>query len=305
MKFTRFYLHHVKSHLSEYGNRESLLLRLEDDQGRCGLGEIAPLPGRSVETLAEVKKIVQGNFFSSSLPSALPPSVAFGLSSALDDLTSSVHPFSFARTHLSFEGEKARSGIADVKIKASSSLDESERRTRSWLQAGAKVRVDVHGQWTEEECIDFCNRFTPCELEYIEDPGPLRSLSYFVQKTTIPIAIDYAASRVPLESFIDEPRITHVIIKPSLFGGEEVCRQLVHKIYARNKQVVFSSLYETVVGLSHIVRLGKRLGITAPFGVDTLKLFPMISTKQELAFQQGEIIPDHDVLPYSTTVQSI
>ena len=59
--------------------REGLIIQL-NQQGKIGLGEIAPLPGFSQESLKEAQAaVIQWALKPHSLWDQLPPSVAFGI----------------------------------------------------------------------------------------------------------------------------------------------------------------------------------------------------------------------------------
>ena len=66
--------------------REGLIIQL-NQQGKIGLGEIAPLPGFSQESLKEAQSAaIQWALKPHSLWDKLPPSVAFGISCAFAEL---------------------------------------------------------------------------------------------------------------------------------------------------------------------------------------------------------------------------
>ncbi len=300
MRIIDFELRLSTRNLKEWGIKKSLLIRLMDEHGAVGFGEIAPLPGRSIETFDEVQKttiemgkgLLKGNF--QLFP--LPPSILFGFSSALNDLAERPASSSFTMTHLSFENEPPLDRFLHVKIKASPSVEETEERIRGWLKFGAKVRVDINEKWDLGELIAFVNRFEMGELLYVEDPVPFRLLDYFASQTHVSIAIDKTLGIVPLDIILAKKSVTHLIIKPTLIGGQRQCYEIAAKAIQANKQVVYSSAMEGLVGLSHIVRMGGE----NPFGVDTLKRFEDNPLPGEESFNQGKL---NDPVPYFECMQ--
>src|SRR4051812_26626164 len=66
----------VASRIQRFGPR-GILLELEDEAGRIGVGEASPLPGTSPETLARVQEVLSG--------------IAVRLGPAGDDLSADEH----------------------------------------------------------------------------------------------------------------------------------------------------------------------------------------------------------------------
>ncbi len=73
--------------------REGLIIELTNENGQVGLGEIAPLPGFSKESLKAAKaqtlrlrRNILGKIIPFKLTSGLLPSVRFGVESAIEDL---------------------------------------------------------------------------------------------------------------------------------------------------------------------------------------------------------------------------
>ncbi len=294
MKISQFFIYTTLRLNKKLGKRQSLIVHLVDENGKSGVGEIAPLPGRSIESFDEAlshtvrikEKMLSGNPF--LLIS--PPSVMFGIDSALCDLNNNQNETTFEKTTLSFEGDPIETGIKDVKVKASDSQKETYERIRKWLDSGSKVRLDVNTKWSVPTTIDFVNRFNKNEILYIEDPVPYKSLDYFIVNTDVAIALDEVVSTNPIESLLKHDRVGYIIIKPTLIGGTAQCQNIVLQARKHNKTVVFSSAFESVIGLSHIVRMGKTLGCSSPFGVDTLKYFSNGFFPGENQFQNGSII---------------
>ena len=145
-------------------NRSGLIIRLKSENGREGFGEVAPLPGYSIETLAESTK--QTHFLKSKLmgqaipdqltqfngqfenwlkPFNLKPSVRFGFESAVLNLLANSrhtplyklipetlsHPIrvsgllSGTKKEISLQAEHlVGQGFKDLKLKVGNTLDE-------------------------------------------------------------------------------------------------------------------------------------------------------------------------------------
>ena len=312
MKIVNFALYTSVRSVRGFGTRRSIILHLTDDAENSGLGEVAPLKGRSIESfdeslqaLLEVRKRLLCSDFS---PFPLPPSVLFGLNSALLDLSNSQDKIEFETCHLAYVNDKIIKGIENVKIKASECPIETDAYIRIWIASGAKVRVDVNAKWDFDSTVEFANKFSRDEIIYLEDPVEMCEINYFTEKCQIPVAIDCALRSVPIKNVLSK-KIAYVVLKPSILGGTDQCREIVKAANDSGIKCVFSSSYETVIGLSHVVRMGKSLGTSMPFGVDTIKLFdksPKSKCSSEASFIKGLVKPfntedliNNELLSYS------
>lgn len=214
-------------------NREGLILETEE-----GLGEIAPLPGLSRETLQEAEE----ELLFSKHPRL--PSVLFGIACAQIPFPSRPLPIRLAGLN-----RPPNSGYAAYKLKAKSP-QETLSFCRPYL--GSRLRLDCNQKWTFEEALFFTSHFSLSDFEYLEEPidDPSRLLE-FAQLTGYTIAQD--------ESLLTHGLLQGAIpiVKPTLHGG----------LFDAPYQVL-SSAYESGIGLLHIARLSA-LWPDTPLGIDT------------------------------------
>ena len=244
-------------------SRNGIFVRLRNEIGQEGVGEVAPLPGRSKETLEEALTALNDiklRLFSKNLTSTTyPPSVLFGMEMAMLSLLSPLKEerlFSLIyRTPTHKECKLKRSEIT---------VDLCKRL----IDEGFRIRLDFQCKPDPE----FLSHFTPNDFLYIEDPvARTEDLRPFYERTGFSIALD------ELDAPSDTPGVTHRIVKPSLYGGLSYCKTL-HERYP-NQTIVYSSLNETAIGLHHIARIALETNPNQPIGIDTDPLLPLFKPR--------------------------
>lgn len=228
-------------------SREGLIL-----QWNNGFGEIAPLPGYSKETLEEAKEEILRNL--PNLPDAKPtlPSVQFGLFAASKPL--SLNPLRVPISALNHP----KLGCNTLKLKVKNlSLTEAIELVKKYL-GKYRLRIDCNRSWTLSQALFFASHFSRTDFEYLEEPTQtFEELELFSKKTLFPIALDESLrENVPYGQI---PTLQAFIVKPTLMG---IIPKLPPEI-----PVVFSSSYESSLGLLQIARLASG---TIPHGLDTV-----------------------------------
>ncbi len=256
MKIKKFEIDFYKLPTSLGFVREGLIITLVDDFGNVRKGEIAPLPGRSHETLEEaftvIKKIrerfLSGDF---TLP-FFPPSVLFGIDMAL--APSKDLPYSVYTNKLKLKNLTIEEAVILCK------------------KQNFPLRIDLNRAWTLEKTVEFCKHFKKEDFIYIEDPvANFTDLEKFYDQTGFPYAVDEYLALQPLEWISNLRGLTHLVIKPTLFGGIEQCREIVN--CTKHLTHIFSSAYETPLGLSRIAQISCALSFGEPVGIATEHIF--------------------------------
>ncbi|MEL7291907.1 MAG: o-succinylbenzoate synthase [Pseudomonadota bacterium] len=275
--------------------REGFIIELSDGE-RVGRGEVAPLPGFSVETLEEAysQLVEQLALWSQGVEldlEPLYPSVGFGLSMAQLELDAILpNPGSFQPAPLcSGDPDEllpkldAMSGAKVAKIKVG--LYEPIRDgmlVSLFLESipDLTLRLDANRAWTSEKAQQFANKVAPSlrqRIDFIEEPcqSPGDSFSFAIN-TGIAIAWDETLQHaVRKEDFNlqDFNGAKAIIIKPTLIGSVERCAELIAAAKALGIKVVISSSIESSLGLTQLARLSAwQLPQEVP-GLDTIGLF--------------------------------
>ena len=157
--------------------REGLLLEYDG-----GWGEIAPLPGRSRETLLEAKEEILRCLPNLSKTTPIYPSVRFGIESASRPLRSIRVPLSLFN--------RPRPGFTTLKLKLGHlSIDDAIALVQSLFKT-YRLRLDCNQAWTLDEALYFVSHFSPQDFDYLEEPVPSSDLIRFSTLTGFPIAVD-------------------------------------------------------------------------------------------------------------------
>jgi len=267
--------------------RQGCYLDIYAENGCIGRGEIAPLHGWSKETLQEcVEAIGALNILSiqwdvSNIPQQvaglnLPPAAEFGLETALLSCTTSIVTQDIQEAALcmgsceeilSQAKKRKQEGyrVAKVKIGSLSSLD--AHFVVQNLLPSFSLRLDINRAWTTERALSFLSSYATDTFEYIEEPcrNPL-ALNRFHH----PIAVDESfPSVLSLQQLEAIPSLKALIYKPTLQGGMYRCSLLKKWAEPRGVSIVLSSAFESVVGLSSIAAMAKRLQLCSPIGIGT------------------------------------
>ncbi|MEQ5184243.1 o-succinylbenzoate synthase [Providencia alcalifaciens] len=269
--------------------RDGLLVCLQDEDSE-GWGEISPLPEFSRETLEEATAdtiawlnewVNEGTMTPSHLPS-----VAFGCSCALAELTSELpqqadyrkaplcsgDPDDLILSLDAMDGEK----VAKVKV----GLYEAVRDgmvANLLLEAvpELKLRLDANRSWTRAKADGFAKYVNPdyrARIAFLEEPCKTREESLqFSAETGIAIAWDESVRE---EGFKVEaqPGVAAIIIKPTLTGSLSYCRSLVEQAHQLGMQAVISSSIESSFGLTQLARVANWLTPNTIPGLDTVSL---------------------------------
>jgi O-succinylbenzoate synthase len=256
----------LKTHHGIWEIREGIILRLTDETGRVGYGEIAPLPWFGSETLAlalafceQLKgKLTEPKI--QEIPEDLP-ACQFGFESALESLFRAEGE----RGRLSFSyllpaGEAALQAweipqsattfkwkIGAIAIAEEIKIFEKLVRT---LPAGAKLRLDANGGLGIEEAKAWLEVADKTQIvEFIEQPLSPQEFDLMLDlgaNYSTAIALDESVATLQqLEDCYQKGWRGIYIIKAAIAGSPQRLRQFCrqHKIDA-----VFSSVFETKIG---------------------------------------------------------
>lgn len=275
--------------------REGFIVQLEHE-GKIGRGEIAPLPGFSIEsaeeactqTLEQLKRWAAGEAFDYE---ELYPSVAFGLSMAELELSGQLPPEG------NYTAAPLCSGDPDELIPK---LDQMQGKKVAKIKVGLyeairdglivslflesipdlTLRLDANRAWTAEKAQQFAKHVVPTlrqRIAFIEEPCQVPGDSFsFAIDTGIPIAWDETLQHAIRSDDFRLENLTGakaIVIKPTLIGSVERCIALIERAKELGITSVISSSIESSFGLTQLARLAKwQLPDEVP-GLDTVGLF--------------------------------
>ena len=270
--------------------RRGIIIELTREDGSKSLGEVAPLPNWNVETFDDALEQLKGPM----LQHMLLPSVAFGLETASLGLNPPKLPLTFPLSSLLMGSVDeilkkadlcAHAGIKSVKVKLSGHSHADALKIVHALKDSFSLRIDLNRAWTKERALEFFAHFKPEDFDYIEEPcEKVEDLFDF----TYPLAVDESLRDTPLDLLLRLPSLKAFIFKPTLQGGYTVGEVLARAAKERNLDLIFSSAFETGVGISQIALLAHHLGVPIkPLGLDTYSYLEQDILQTPLNISQG------------------
>lgn len=262
--------------------REGIILRLSDNRGRSGFGEIAPLPWYGSETFEQALAFCEklpSTLSEETLLSILPtlPACQFGFESMFADLAQDIH---YAELPMSRYSALLPTGQASL-IAWKDLWDKGHRTFKlkigidSWanefvwveallkhLPLGAKLRLDANGgldELTAHHWLDWCDH-NGNRVEFIEQPlspdqfAKLLKLSHRYQT---PVALDESVATLEqLKMHYYKGWRGIYILKAAIVGSPNRLKQ-----FCLNNPIdfVISSVFETNVGRQALIDLAMEL----------------------------------------------
>ena len=138
-----------------------------------------------------------------------------------------------------------------------------------------KFRFDANNKFTLNQAIDFFSSIPKNAIDYIEDPCHKKHINQFHTQTNLPLAFDWL-NNTPLPTYI----LKSLVIKPTLIGSLKNILALIKK--KPSTPLIFSSTYETIIGLSAISRLAYILSPKQAHGLNTLYIYNKNKQQQSL-----------------------
>lgn len=276
-------------------HREGFVVELSSG-GDVGRGEIAPLPGFSVETMDEVysQLVEQLELWHQGAELKLDelyPSVAFGLSMAQLELNKELP------ANGSYQAAPLCSGDPDELLpKLNAMTGEKVAKIKVGLYEPIRdgmlvslflesipdltLRLDANRAWSAEKAEQFAKKIAPSlrgRIAFIEEPCQVPGDSFsFAINTGIAIAWDETlqhAIRKDDFKLEDLNGAKAIVIKPTLIGSVERCIELIDKAKSLGIKAVVSSSIESSLGLTQLARFAHwQLPDEVP-GLDTVGLF--------------------------------
>lgn len=255
-------------------SRQGLLLRLKGSNEQTNWGEIAPFPGRSKESYAQALAQLLELLRTGQTQEALFPSVQFGLESALSPRVVLSAPLyallSGSEEEIIKQAQIAvAQGYTTVKLKISSFSLDTAQRIIHHLKRQFRIRIDCNSFFSFAEATELFSPFERSTFDYIEDPiYEIDRLPEFSH----PFALDETVLQYASLPVEDYRNLYGFILKPTILGGEKGCRPIIEFAQKRKLKVVFSSSFESELGLLQILSLAGKFDLLAePLGLDTYR----------------------------------
>ena len=251
----------------EWSVREGFVLRVEDG-GRVGYGEVAPLPEFGSETVDEARSFLE--FLVESPNTVAPldrPCCAFALSAAMVGRGASKDLEVAALLPAGVGGldaarEKCEVGYRTFKWKIGVGSAEDETQLCGDLLEvighEAKLRLDPNGGLDAQALERWLDYLLPHaeQIEFIEQPLPVGEetlMAELAAASEIPIALDESLNGANGMRWFEPSAWDGPLVIKSLLMGDFT--ELVERLRPHAERLVFSSVFETGVGLCNAFSL--------------------------------------------------
>jgi o-succinylbenzoate synthase len=295
-------------------DRDVWFLKVTDEQtGKTGIGEIAPLKGLSCDysnnfedKISEVCSRINEHEYLIAEGLTDYPSIRFGLETAMLDLHAKtgniLFPTDFTRgkagipiNGLIWMGDekfmmqqiedKLASGFDCLKLKIGAIDFNQElailRSVRERFPASdLELRVDANGAFSPGEATEKLERLAKFEIHSIEQPIAVRqtdNMAMLCNQKIVPVALDEELIGLNKRSekikMLLEILPQYIILKPSLHGGITGCNEWITLAESLNIGWWITSALESNIGLNAIAQWAYTLNPTIPQGLGTGSLF--------------------------------
>lgn len=283
--------------------RTAVIVAVQTLDGATGLGEAAPLPGFSIDVLADARRAAEDLAARSNVQLSSPghasaiadrvtaaPAARFALETALLSAYAQTSRTSIARLLVPMPQAELRNAIvvddetqADIaarlgarclKIKVAAndaSVDDDIRRVRaiSRRAPGVPLRLDANGGWPADDVDRIMRALADLPIDYIEEPcrdaHDLLScdLPYRIALDESLVDLDRAALARALAS----PRLAALVLKPTVLGGFARCLELAAEAHRHGVAPVVTHTLEGPVGTAACSELARAIGADVPVGL--------------------------------------
>ena len=171
-----------------------------------------------------------------------------------------------------------------VKFKiARNDIEEDVQLLKNWHAKNTEkmIRLDGNRSWTKIQLFNFFEQISHLPIQYIEDP--LSDPNQYSSIRDIPIALDESLVDYPEQ--IKAPCISHLIIKPTLHSLQQI-----ENFKKLGLPLIFTSTFETSLGLWHIAQLSQRYSPENVHGFATLDWFKQDLCLEPLVLNRDQLI---------------
>lgn len=222
-----------------------------------GWGDAAPLPGFSQETVEEVLETARSGTDASDLPS-----LRFAMSCMLQGWKPSEDPVKV--NALWIPGSESVSELVKrigdwerpvVKVKPGLEPDVMCLKAVCEQIPGIQLRIDGNRQWTLEQVLKVVKAVPEDHLEYLEEPlASGEGYEALWDREPVPIALDEHLLEPGGEALAGHSQVAAYVLKPTLLGSVWEVGVWVKKARELDKNVVWSSCFESGVGIWHVAQ---------------------------------------------------
>jgi len=262
-----------------FQQREGLILSQSGPTG-TRYGEVAPFPGLSPEKLSSCLQALQQTVHSYPIPA----SVSWGLHMLQHPLPMP-HPSACLPVNALLTGLEPKAlmqtaqaryaeGYRSFKLKVGQqSLEQDLQSLHNLLRhlPEIQLRLDANRSWSLADLHTLLSQLPEQGIDYLEEPlkNPA-DYAYWPPSATCRLALDESLAEPAWQTWAGFAQV--LVLKPMLLGPErlQACLALARET---QKQVVFSSVFESGLGLRYLAQLAWQQAPQTPAGLDTWRMF--------------------------------
>ncbi len=181
--------------------------------------------------------------------------------------------------------EKTEAGYRCIKLKIGGinfeeELDLLRYIRRHFSAQNIELRVDANGAFTPKEAPERLQRLAELDLHSIEQPiraGQWKALAELCHTSPLPIALDEELIGIHTvenkQVLLDTLHPKYIVLKPSLHGGMQGCREWIREAEQRQIGWWATSALESNIGLNAIAQSCACFSLSLPQGLGTGQLF--------------------------------
>ena len=133
-------------------------------------------------------------------------------------------------------------------------------RLNEMFEGKISIRLDANRGWSDNQAIEFGQAVNKANIEYIEEPlNDVTHLLDFYQSTGIFYALDESLAGKEFNLIPGKEGLRALILKPSLLGSVSQIKEWINVAEEFKAYTVFSSTFESGVGLRAISHLAGAL----------------------------------------------
>jgi O-succinylbenzoate synthase len=282
-------------------SRAATVIAVTTQDGATGLGEAAPLPGISIDSLADAARAAEDLASRSLVELSTPghalavadrvthaPAARFALETALlsayaqtarTSLAQLLTPLPKAELLLAVvvddpaEAERAvAAGARCLKIKVGSpdpDADIARVRAIAARAPSAQLRLDANRGWSADDVDRILAPLASLPIDYVEEPCPDTHL-LLDRNLEVRLALDESLielDRASLARALASPRLAALVLKPTLLGGFARCMELAALAHQHGVAPVVTHTLEGPLGTAACHELARAIGSDVPVGL--------------------------------------
>ncbi len=171
-------------------------------------------------------------------------------------------------------------GYLTLKLKPAASgsrTGASLRAIRDAVGPGIALRLDLNGQLTEADAIEWLMTLASIGLEYVEQPiaPSLGSAALGRVRGSIPMPLaadESVTDRAAAVALLDAGACDVLVVKPTRVGGPRASVRIARAAAAAGVAVTISTMYESGIGLAAALHVAATLSGDRAHGLGTLGL---------------------------------